>query len=134
MYKRVLVTLALDHGLSHALFQTARHLADPEAEILAIHVVETAYGVARATQSEAHGDVRFESARGLMAERLSAEDGVEGHIVEGNVHRSIVAFATEHDVDCIVIGSHKPDLRDYLLGSTATNVVRHAPCSVHVVR
>ena len=36
--------------------------------------------------------------------------------------------------DCIVIGSHKPGLIDYLLGSTAARVVRHAPCAVHVLR
>ncbi len=42
--------------------------------------------------------------------------------------------AVAHAVDCIVIGSHKPGLSDYLLGSTAARVVRHAPCAVHVYR
>ena len=34
----------------------------------------------------------------------------------------------------IVIASHDPGLADYLLGSTAGRVVRHAHCSVLVVR
>jgi len=42
--------------------------------------------------------------------------------------------ATEAGTGCIVIGSHKPGLRDYLLGSTAAKVVRHAACAVHVKR
>ena len=38
------------------------------------------------------------------------------------------------DIECIVMGSHKPGFSDYLLGSTAARVVRHAPCAVHVYR
>jgi len=37
-------------------------------------------------------------------------------------------------VDLIIVGSHKPGLQDYLLGSTAARVVRHAMCSVLVGR
>ena len=36
--------------------------------------------------------------------------------------------------DLIIIASHKPGFQDYFLGSTAAKVVRHAPCSVLVVR
>ncbi len=32
------------------------------------------------------------------------------------------------------IGSHRPELKDYLLGPNAARVVRHANCSVLVVR
>jgi nucleotide-binding universal stress UspA family protein len=34
----------------------------------------------------------------------------------------------------IVMNSHRPDLRDHLIGSNASQVVRHASCSVLVVR
>jgi nucleotide-binding universal stress UspA family protein len=44
------------------------------------------------------------------------------------------AHAEKIGADLIVIGSHKPDVTDYLLGSTAARVVRHANCSVYVVR
>jgi len=42
--------------------------------------------------------------------------------------------AKEKDVDLIIIASHRPGLQDYFLGSTAAKVVRHATCSVLVVR
>jgi nucleotide-binding universal stress UspA family protein len=32
------------------------------------------------------------------------------------------------------MGSHRPELSDYLLGPNAGKVVRHAKCSVMVVR
>ena len=34
----------------------------------------------------------------------------------------------------IVMGSHHPELKDYLLGPNAAKVMRHADCSVMVVR
>ncbi|MEP4424264.1 MAG: universal stress protein, partial [Nitratireductor sp.] len=46
----------------------------------------------------------------------------------------ILAVAKEKQADVIVIASHKPGLQDYLIGSTAARVVRHAACSVHVMR
>ena len=36
--------------------------------------------------------------------------------------------------DLIVVGSHRPAMATYLLGSNASTIVRHAPCSVLVVR
>jgi nucleotide-binding universal stress UspA family protein len=33
-----------------------------------------------------------------------------------------------------VVGAHRQDLKDYLLGPNAARVVRHADCSVYVVR
>lgn len=73
-------------------------------------------------------------ARKLMQEKVKGMAGVRGEIVRGHAYRSIVDFATENDYECIVIGSHKPGLSDYLIGSTAARVVRHAPCAVHVHR
>ncbi|MEM0947914.1 MAG: universal stress protein [Pseudomonadota bacterium] len=134
MYKRILVPLALDHGLSPTLLEIARRLLLPGGEVVALHVVEAAFGLARATQSDAHAQRAFDRARALMKEKLLDEDEVTGHVVEGHVYRSIVEFASERDIGCIVVGSHKPELSDYLLGSTAANVVRHAPCAVHVHR
>jgi len=42
--------------------------------------------------------------------------------------------AQEKGVDLIIIASHRPGLQDYFLGSTAAKVVRHAKCSVLVIR
>ncbi len=52
----------------------------------------------------------------------------------GSIYREILAQAKSDRADLIVIGCHKPDLADFLLGPNAARVVRHAPCSVFVVR
>ena len=52
----------------------------------------------------------------------------------GHSYKTILEVAKEKDVDLIIIASHRPGLQDYFLGSTAAKVVRHADCSVLVVR
>ncbi len=42
----------------------------------------------------------------------------------------ILDEANERDVDLIIIASHHPGIRDYLIGSTASRVVLHADCSI----
>ena len=55
-------------------------------------------------------------------------------IGEGNVHREILRVAEEIKADLIILASHRPALSTYLLGAHAARVVRHAQCSVYVVR
>ncbi|WP_299616922.1 universal stress protein [Pelagibius sp.] len=52
----------------------------------------------------------------------------------GSIYREILAQAEADKSDLIVIGCHQPDLADFLLGPNAARVVRHATCSVFVVR
>ncbi len=63
-------------------------------------------------------------------------EGVEvhPHVLHGTIYDQILGAARKLDVDTIVIGSHRPALKDYLLGPNAARVVRHARCSVYVVR
>jgi nucleotide-binding universal stress UspA family protein len=71
---------------------------------------------------------RLETAAGSVSKTASA------HVIHGSAGQAIVDYAEAHGADCIIVHSHKPELSDYLLGSTAARVVRHAPCSVHVIR
>jgi len=52
----------------------------------------------------------------------------------GRSYSSILDVADEKEAELIIIASHRPGLQDYFLGSTASKVVRHAKCSVLVVR
>jgi len=56
-------------------------------------------------------------------------------VVMGRPFVGIVAYAREHSIDLIVIGTHgRSGLTHALLGSTAERVVRKAPCPVLTVR
>jgi universal stress protein F len=54
--------------------------------------------------------------------------------VSGGVYHELLREATDWNADLIVVGSHRPVMSDYLLGSNAKTIVRHAECSVLVVR
>lgn len=56
------------------------------------------------------------------------------HVLHGTIYDEILRAADRLQVDVIVIGSHRPELKDYLLGPNAARVVRHARQSVFVVR
>ncbi|MDQ2049419.1 universal stress protein [Natronolimnohabitans sp. A-GB9] len=71
--------------------------------------------------------------RGL---ELAADDpDVETALRIGNAATKTVAFADEHGVDLIVIGSHgRTSMSRVLLGSVAETIVRRAPVPVTIVR
>ncbi|NNK78730.1 MAG: universal stress protein [Litoreibacter sp.] len=134
MYKKILVPLALDHGIAPQTLGVAKALLLPGGEIVALHVYEAPQGSVSVYLDEEAVKAGFDAACTRLSEKVAGLDGVTGLVLKGHTARTIIDYAADNDVDCIVIGSHKPDLRDYLLGSTAGRVVRHAPCAVHVQR
>ena len=75
-----------------------------------------------------------ESAKKAIAERIGAEKDAEIVLLTGHPGRTITDNAEKIGADCIIVGSHKPEMKDFFLGSTAARVMRYAPCSVHVLR
>lgn len=69
-----------------------------------------------------------------IREHVTADIEVHRIVGQGSIHREIIAAAEKANADLIVMASHKPAARDYLLGANAAHVVRHAACSVMVVR
>jgi len=51
-----------------------------------------------------------------------------------SIYAEIFGAAEEAEADLVVVGSHRPAMKDYLLGTNAARVVRHACCSVLVAR
>lgn len=65
---------------------------------------------------------------------VPADVSVRPHVLHGTIYDEILRAAERVSADVIVIGAHRPELSDYLLGPNAARVVRHARCSVYVVR
>lgn len=134
MYKKIIVGLALDHGISQAALEAAKSLKDEGGKIIALHVYEPPNSSVRAYLDDDLVAGAHEAAKKLLAERVGGETDVEPVMLMGHSGRAITDYASEIGADCIVVGSHKPELADFFLGSTAARVVRHAPCAVHVLR
>jgi nucleotide-binding universal stress UspA family protein len=81
--------------------------------------------------------VRQQAAKQLkafVAEQVPDAVPTRRIVAEGKIYREILNAAKSIEADLIVMGSHHPELKDYLLGPNAAKVVRHADCSVLVVR
>jgi nucleotide-binding universal stress UspA family protein len=70
----------------------------------------------------------------LVAEQVPDAVPTRRIVAEGKIYREILKAARTVPADLIVMGSHHPELKDYLLGPNAAKVMRHADCSVMVVR
>lgn len=135
MYHNILVPISFDteRDVSGPL-KLARMLATPDAQITLLHVVEQipSYAISYLPQdymAEARASIQAELDG--LAETLP---NARGLVIEGHSGRSILDWAEINKPDLIIVASHRPGMQDLLLGSTASQVVRHAACAVHVVR
>jgi nucleotide-binding universal stress UspA family protein len=70
----------------------------------------------------------------LIETTIPEQTKAEKHVRQGAIYREIVKLSQEIDADLIIMASHRPELKDFLLGPNAARVVRHAECAVLVVR
>ncbi|MGH1352674.1 MAG: universal stress protein [Methyloligellaceae bacterium] len=71
---------------------------------------------------------------GFVSDNIPSDVKSTAHIGHGSVYDEIMKTADKVKCDAIVIGAHRPELKDYLLGPNAARVVRHANQSVFVIR
>lgn len=66
----------------------------------------------------------------------SASDpaAITRHLAHGTIYEEVIFTADKLGCDLIVMTSHRPELKDYLIGPNAARVVRHASQSVFIVR
>jgi nucleotide-binding universal stress UspA family protein len=70
-----------------------------------------------------------------MAASVDRPEGTVDTVVRiGGVYPELLAEATQWPADLIIVGAHKRSMATYLLGSSAAAIVRHATCTVMVVR
>lgn len=141
MYSDILlaVDLADEHSWSKAL-PTAVKLSDAFGAGLHIVTVVPEFGLPAVGQyfpADYEGKLHKHVAKQLadfVAKQIPDRSNVQRIVAAGGIYREIIATAEQIGADLIVMGSHHPELADYLLGPNAARVVRHADCSVMVVR
>jgi nucleotide-binding universal stress UspA family protein len=141
MYATILcpVDLSDQHSWEKAL-PTAVELARTFGATLHVMTVVPAFGLPMVGQFFPDGfeaRMRAEAAKHLeefCTAHLPQDLAAKRIVAEGKIYQEILRAAEAVKADLIVMGSHRPELSDYLLGPNAARVVRHAPCSVMVVR
>lgn len=136
MYRKVIVPVDIaqvDRG--ETILRRAETIADAEGDIILLNVVEDlpSYLAIDVPAGLIEGALR-EARDMLTALKTRCGSRARIEIRTGHAAREILAAADEHKADLVMIASHHPDLSNYIFGSTADRVVRHASCSVLVDR
>lgn len=141
MFKSILLPIDLsDQATWTKALPAAVTLAQHQDAVLHIATVVPDFGMSVVGSFFPEGFE--EKAMHEVGEQLTAfinahvPEGIEvhPHVLHGRVYDQIIEAADRAGADVIVMGSHRPELKDYLLGPNAARVVRHATQSVFVVR
>ena len=138
-FDRILIALddsrqaesALDAGIALA---EAVH-----GKVLLVHVVNPAVayaGTGDLLVSDLLVDLRRQGEELLLRARMRSGETVpkEVALLEGPAPREIIQAATEWECDLIVLGTHgRGRVASFIMGSTAQEVIRDAPCPVLAV-
>ena len=139
LYSRVLVAVDLTDECKLVANRAAEIAALSDAELHLIHVIEPltlTYGGDIPIDVSSIQDSISDQTQSYIA-TFSSEYGIPGdrqHLVYGRPEREIHRFATENNMDAIVVGSHGRHGLALLFGSTANGVLHGAPCDIVAVR
>jgi nucleotide-binding universal stress UspA family protein len=140
------ILLAIDDSkFSEAAVQTVIQQMRPEHnETCVLHVVEPLLMIPRSyigkvKNLEAAQQVRLKEGKELVERtgHLLSKAGfkVQTNIEQGDPRIAIIDYAARWKADVILMGSHgRKGLDRFLIGSVSEAVLRHAHCSVEIVR
>ena len=140
MIKKLLVAFDDSPGAQRALEQACELAAATAAEVWALAVLEHlpkyAASVGEIEEARVQGTAFLRGVLGrAQALALTRGVGLQVDQVAGQPAQAIVRYGKEHDFDLIVLGhSGHSGIWGGFLGTTADKTIRHAHCSVLVVR
>ncbi len=136
MYKSILLPIDLSEiERARMMIDLARKLAGKDTRIRLLNIVVDIPAFVAAQVPNEVITTAMSTARETLEGLIGAASiKADAEVRSGKPGSTILTSADECGADLIIIGSHKPGLQDYFLGSTAARVVRHAQCSVLVMR
>jgi nucleotide-binding universal stress UspA family protein len=141
MYKKILVAVDISEAdVTQPALEAAVELAkvEPDAQLRLVNV-QPLVPVAFIDYIPPNFDEEMREATEkdlavLRGKIVFPAERVSSTVRFGAVYPEVLAESEEWGADLIVVGSHRPTMATYLLGSNAKTIVRHAKCSVLVVR
>jgi nucleotide-binding universal stress UspA family protein len=141
--KSILFPTDFSEGSAQALQYAVDMSKRYGAKLYVIHVI---YDIAKATgwyvphvsMDEMYKDIQEGAKKELErfgVEELAGVKNVERRVITGVPHEEIINFVSANKIDLVIMGTHgRKGIDKILFGSTAAQVVRHAPCPVLTVR
>jgi nucleotide-binding universal stress UspA family protein len=141
--KSILFPTDFSEGSAQALQYAVDMSKRYGAKLYVIHVI---YDIAKATgwyvphvsMDEMYKDIQEGAKKELErfgVEELAGVKNVDRRVITGVPHEEIINFVSANKIDLVIMGTHgRKGIDKILFGSTAAQVVRHAPCPVLTVR
>ncbi|GAA3902088.1 MULTISPECIES: universal stress protein [Gibbsiella] len=142
MYKTILVPVDIEEDFltEHALKHVEYLAKLSNAKVHFCHVLPDASAFVTAysfgiKEFENQAEVKAaDKLKKIISEIDLPLDRLSYTISFGSPRDEVIELAEEIEADLIVIGSRRPNVKTYLLGSNAAAIVRHAKTSVMVIR
>lgn len=140
MFKTILVPIDITQRSSweSALPQALELARASGGAVTVVTVVRDLKAMLEGVQFPFQVELMMSAARDKLAEIVSAYRAADVVLEEevrfGSISRQILAAAKDRKADLILMASHRPEVKDYLIGPNAAHVAQHADCSVLVLR
>ncbi len=139
MYKHILLPIDLDEKEQMTLQPAIDHAKAFGAQLHVMMVVPDFRMSIVSQYFPSSSDERIiagahEALKAFTKQHIPGDIPVQHIVGQGTVYEVIIETAKKIDADLIIMGAHRPDLKDYLLGPNAARVVRHSDKTVLVVR
>ena len=70
----------------------------------------------------------------ILKQHAPADLPIHQAVRRGSIYEQILRYVRDTEADLVIMAAHRPEMSDFLLGSNAAQIVRHADCSVWIVR
>jgi universal stress protein G len=139
MFKNILVAIDLaDDTQNDNLLRAAAMISNVgNSDVYLLHIVPTAPPNLSQFLPKSYEQATFEKIQKeliAMGENCDLKNIKKASVRFGDAYHEILAYANKIGANLIIVASHRPHLSDYLLGTTAARIVRHASCSTLVIR
>lgn len=141
MYKTILIAVDVNDttGSTRNIEEAMTLARDTDAELHLVNVLpDTGIAIVSTILGPEKIKKMVEDGKAALKEfatsALAGKAKAKLHLAQGTVYHEIIKCADHIGADLIVVGAHRPEFQDYLVGPNAARVVRHANQSVFVVR
>ncbi len=140
MYKDILLPIDLEHESTEKAVPVAVNLCQHTGANLHVLAVLPDVGMSIVSQyfpkdyEKKTLEAALDRCRAFVKQHIPDDIQVRHVVGSGTVYDVILNTAEKVKADLIVMASHRPELKQYLLGPNAERIVRHAHCSVLIVR
>ncbi len=138
MFKSILVPIDVAHASSwEQALPLALELTGGRGIVSVVTVIPELASVFESLEASFHIEGLVVAARKRLQEIVAATAPgakLPQEVRSGSIPHEIMSAAKAQGADLIVMASRRPEMLEYPVGPNAAQVVRHAPCSVLVLR